>query len=111
MNGFENQVLCTIWPEQPLWLSSCTGFRNKIYHMRTLLRPLLVLCASATLIIASCSNAKSNPEEEAAISAMDSTAQAVEDSTELLKEQTRKVEESLEKLNKEFETSTDTKTN
>lgn len=79
--------------------------------MRTLLKPLLVLCVSATFIIASCSDAKSNPEEEAAINAMDSTSQAVEDSTERLKEQTRKVEESLEKLNKEFETSTDTKNN
>ena len=79
--------------------------------MRKFLRPLLVLCVSATVIIASCSDAKSNPEEEAAISTMDSTSQAVEDSTERLKEQTRKVEESLEKLNKEFETSTDTKNN
>ncbi len=79
--------------------------------MRKLLTPLLILFISVGFIITSCSDSKSNPEEEAEINMMDSTSQAVEDSTERLKEQTRKVEESLEKLNKEFETSTDTKTN
>ena len=79
--------------------------------MRTLLKPLLVLSISAVVIGSSCSNAESNPEEEARINSMDSTSRAVEDSTERLKEQTRKVEESLEKLDKEFETTPDTKNN
>ncbi len=70
--------------------------------MRHLLKltPLCVVIVIAT----ACGDTKSNPEEEQRINTMDSVSRAVKDSTERLREQTSRVEESLEKLNKEFET-------
>jgi hypothetical protein len=62
----------------------------------------IALLAIAAVLATSCSDAKT-PEEEADIKRMDSVSQAVKDSTRRLEEQTKKVEASLEKLDKEFE--------
>lgn len=51
----------------------------------------------------SCSESKTNNQEEIEITRMDSIANAVKLNADKLEEQTKKVEESLEKLDKEFE--------
>ena len=61
--------------------------------------------AFAILIIASsCTETKTNTQEQTEINTMDSTSGLVKESTDKLEEQTKKVEESLEKLETEFET-------
>ena len=76
--------------------------------MRQILKRMIPLGILIAVVATSCSDAKSNPEEEKEINSMDSVSQVVKDSTEKLEDQTRKVEESLEKLNKEFENETTT---
>ncbi len=58
--------------------------------------------AFAVLLLASCSDSKSSPEEERQIKTMDSTSAAIEDSTKRLKEQTERVEAALEKMDESF---------
>lgn len=59
----------------------------------------------ATIILASsCTETKTNTQEESQINTMDSTSKVLKENTEKLEEQTKKVEEFLEKLDKEFET-------
>ena len=54
--------------------------------------------AFAAVIFASCSGSGSNSAEQTEITTMDSTNQAVKDSTDKLEDQTKKLEASLEKL-------------
>jgi len=63
----------------------------------------MFLLVFTVIIMSSCSESKTNTEEQTEISTMDSTTQAVKENTEKLDEQTKKVEESLEKLDKEFD--------
>jgi hypothetical protein len=58
---------------------------------------------AAVLATASCAEKKTNTEEEVQIQTMDSTSKVVKENTEKLEDQTKKVEASLEKLDKEFE--------
>jgi hypothetical protein len=53
--------------------------------------------------LASCSDSKSDPKEEAEIKSMDSTSKVVKENKEKLDDQTKKVEESLEKLDDQFD--------
>jgi len=52
----------------------------------------------------SCTETKTNTQEQTEINKMDSTSKVLKENKEKLEEQTKKVEESLEKLDKEFET-------
>lgn len=54
-------------------------------------------------LISSCSESKTNSQEKIEITRMDSTSKAVKVTTDKLEEQTKKVENALEKLDKEFE--------
>jgi septal ring factor EnvC (AmiA/AmiB activator) len=64
----------------------------------------VVLC-SAMLAFSSCEEkTTTTTEEQTRINSMDSTARVVSGQKEKLEEQTKKVEESLEKLDKEFDT-------
>jgi len=58
----------------------------------------------AAFIIASCTETKTNTEEQTEINKMDSTSKVIKENKEKLEEQTKKVEESVEKIDKEFET-------
>jgi hypothetical protein len=61
--------------------------------------------AFAVLIIASsCTETKTNTQEQAEINTIDSTSRILKENTDKLEAQTKKVEESLEKLDTEFET-------
>lgn len=55
------------------------------------------------VLTSSCSDSKTNSQEEIEITRMDSISNAVKINADKLEEQTKKVEESLEKLDKEFE--------
>ena len=59
---------------------------------------------AAFIIAASCTETKTNTEEQTEINKMDSTSKVIKENKEKLEEQTKKVEESLEKIDKEFET-------
>lgn len=55
------------------------------------------------VLTSSCSESKTNNQEKIEIERMDSISKAVKINADKLEEQTKKVEESLEKLDKEFE--------
>ena len=61
------------------------------------------LAFAAVIIFSSCSQSKTNTQEEAQINTMDSTAKAAKESADKMAAQTKKVEASLEKLDSEFE--------
>jgi septal ring factor EnvC (AmiA/AmiB activator) len=63
--------------------------------------PLALIIAT---IASSCTEAKTNTQEQTEIIKMDSTAASVKESTNKLEDQTKKVEASLEKLDNEFKT-------
>jgi hypothetical protein len=50
----------------------------------------------------SCTESEADPKEEAEITTMDSTSKVVKENKEKLEDQTKKVEQSLEKLDNEF---------
>jgi len=56
------------------------------------------------IMASSCTETKTNTQEQTEINKMDSTSKVLKENKEKLDEQTKKVEESLEKLDKEFET-------
>ena len=68
---------------------------SKIYFL-TLLMPLALLASS-------CSNKSANADEPE-VETMDSISKELDQSTEALEDQAKKVEASLEKVDKEFET-------
>ncbi len=57
----------------------------------------------AVIMASSCSETKTKSKEETEINTMDSTSKELKVNTEKLEDQTRKVEESIEKLDAEFE--------
>ena len=61
---------------------------------------LLILLCSITL--AACTEQKTTVEEKAAITSMDSTSAKAKEAAERLDAQTKAVEASIEKLDKEF---------
>lgn len=71
--------------------------------MNHYIRKTAPLVFAAIIMTASCSESKTNSEEQTEISTIDSTSKAVKENTDKLDEQTKKVEESLEKLDKEFD--------
>jgi len=58
----------------------------------------------AFIMASSCTESKTNTQEQTEINKMDSTSKVLKENKEKLEEQTKKVEESLEKIDKEFET-------
>jgi Skp family chaperone for outer membrane proteins len=72
------------------------------------MKVILIIPFAIILIIASsCNDNKTSPQEEVKITSMDSTTRVLKQNREKLEEQTKKVETSLENLEKEFD-STDT---
>ncbi len=55
------------------------------------------------ILACSCTESKTTTEEEKEINVMDSTEKVVKERIRDLEDQTKKVEESLEKLDKDFE--------
>lgn len=62
------------------------------------------LAFAAFIIASSCTDTKTNTQEETEINTMDSTSALLKENADKLEAQTKKVEESLEKLDTEFET-------
>jgi len=62
------------------------------------------LAFAALIITSSCTETKTNPQEQAEINTIDSNSRILKENTDKLEAQTKKVEESLEKLDTEFET-------
>ncbi len=71
--------------------------------MSIYIKKIVPFALFAIVIISSCSDSKTSTTEKNEITRMDSTSKAVKISADKLEEQTKKVEESLEKLDKEFE--------
>ena len=69
------------------------------HYIKRLVPFALVAVLSAT----SCTQKKTNTQEEIEIKSMDSTSKVLKENSEKLEDQTKKVEASLEKLDKEFE--------
>jgi len=61
--------------------------------------------AFAILLFSSCSDTKTTTQETVEITTMDSTSKVLKEQADKLNEQTKKVETSLEKMEKEFESS------
>ena len=61
------------------------------------------LAFAAFIIASSCTETKTNTQEQTEINTMDSTSALLKENTDKLEVQTKKVEESLEKLDTEFE--------
>jgi hypothetical protein len=68
-----------------------------IFHLKKMAFPAF----AAIIILSSCTEPKTTPEEQAEISKMDSTATAAKEAREKLENQTQKVEASLEKLDQQ----------
>ncbi len=71
--------------------------------MNHYIRRLCPVVLAAVLTTASCGEKKTNTEEEVQIRSMDSSSKVIKENTEKLEDQTKKVEASLEKLDKEFD--------
>lgn len=68
------------------------------------MKRMAAIVVAVFLIASSCTETKTNTEEQTEINKMDSTSKVIKENKEKLEEQTKKVEESLEKIDKEFET-------
>ena len=62
------------------------------------------LAFAAFIIASSCTDTKTNTQEQTEINTMDSTSALIKENADKMEDQTKKVEESLEKLDTEFET-------
>jgi septal ring factor EnvC (AmiA/AmiB activator) len=71
--------------------------------MNIYLKRLASLSFVAVILATSCTEKKTNTQEQVEIQSMDSTSRVLKENSEKLEDQTRKVEASLEKLDKEFE--------
>ena len=71
--------------------------------MNYCIKILTPLTFAAAVLFTSCSDSKTSSKETQEISTMDSTEKVVKENIDKLEEQTKKVENSLEKLDKEFE--------
>ena len=61
------------------------------------------LAFMALIITSSCTETKTDPQEQAEINTIDSNSRILKENTDKLEAQTKKVEESLDKLDTEFE--------
>lgn len=66
-------------------------------------KPIIYPAVFLLMAAAACSESKTtNTREEVEMKSMDSSAKVIKENNEKLEDQTKKVEESLEKLDKEF---------
>lgn len=72
--------------------------------MKYCIKMVTPLVFAVFIMGSSCTESKTNTEEETQISEMDSTSKLVKENIDKMEDQTKKVEESLEKLDKEFDT-------
>ncbi len=72
--------------------------------MNLYIKKMAPLAFAAVIMAFSCSESKTNTEEKTKINTMDSISKTLKENTDKLEDQTKKVETSLEKLDKEFET-------
>lgn len=72
--------------------------------MKHCIKLVAILSVSGVILLSSCGDSKTTTEESTEIKTMDSTSKVVKENVQKLEDQTRKVEESLEKLDKEFDT-------
>ena len=72
--------------------------------MKHCIKLVAILSVSGVILLSSCGDSKTTTEESTEIKTMDSTSKVVRENVQKLEDQTRKVEESLEKLDKEFDT-------
>lgn len=70
-------------------------------QLKSLIAFTAVIC---TLSITACSNQQSTTEEKVQIDTMDSTVTKAKDASDKLEAQTKEVEASIEKMDKEFST-------
>jgi len=61
------------------------------------------LAFAAFVMASSCTETKTNTQEQAEINTIDSSSRILKENTDKLEAQTKKVEESLEKMDTEFE--------
>ncbi len=66
------------------------------------IKRMVPLAFAAVIIASSCTETKTNTQEQAEINRIDSTSRILKENTDKLEAQTKKVEESLEKLDDEF---------
>lgn len=71
--------------------------------MNSMKRRFGMLVIAATLFTVSCTDNKTTSKEEVEIKTMDSVSTKLKENSKELEEQTEKVEASLEKLDKEFD--------
>jgi len=69
------------------------------------MKTIIPVVFALSMLVASCTESKTNTEEKKEINVMDSTEKVVKEKVEKLEDQTKKVEESLDKLDKEFDSS------
>jgi len=70
--------------------------------MNHFIKQLALPFFTAMLFATACTEQKTNTQEQTEIKTMDSTSKAVNDASDKLEDQTKKVEASLEKLDSEF---------
>jgi septal ring factor EnvC (AmiA/AmiB activator) len=70
--------------------------------MINLIKKMAPLAFAAIILTSSCTNSEVNTTEQTEINKMDSSANALKQTTDSLEDQTKKVEASLEKLDSEF---------
>ncbi len=66
------------------------------------IKRMVPLAFAAVIIASSCTETKTNTQEQAEINRIDSTSRILKENTDKLEAQTKKVEESLVKLDDEF---------
>ena len=106
-------MLCINFPIL-VWFGYCTlcnvispvfpaiFFNPTTKQMKYYLNRIGLLAIAAMLTAASCTQNRTNTQEETEIKTMDSTAKSLKETSEKLEDQTKKVEASLEKLDTEF---------
>ena len=99
----------------PVWLGYCSIVKyntpvlcltliNNQISMIYYIKRIVPLAFALAIMATSCTETKTNTQEQTEIKAMDSTSKTLKETTDKLEDQTKKVEASLEKLDKEFET-------
>ena len=72
--------------------------------MTKYMKRMAPIAFAAVVLASSCTETKTNTQEQSQINTMDSTSKALKENQDKLEDQTKKVEASLEKLDKEFQT-------
>jgi hypothetical protein len=70
--------------------------------MNHYIKRMTPIAFAVSIIAASCTETKTNTQEEIEITQMDSTSKSLKENTDKLEDQTKKAEASLEKLDNEF---------